>query len=213
MTHRVNPKAFRLLKNDDWRSRWMSKQNMPRYLEEDYRIREFFNKQAQDLGVEDVEIERTPNQVKVLVHTSRPGLVIGRGGEGIERIKGDLEKRVLSGDASRNLRLEVVEVRDPWSSASLLCQWIVQQLEKRVHHRRALKQAIFRAIGKKEVHGVQVQISGRLEGNEIARTAWWKEGQMPRHTLRADIDYSYQIARTKYGALGVKVWLYKGERS
>ncbi len=212
MTHHVHPKIYRAQRNADWRSRWLSKQHFPQYLQEDYEIRQFFEGRANDLGIEDVEIERTPGQVKVLLHTSRPGLVIGRGGEGIDRMKEQLEKRLTASSSQQNLRLEVVEVKDPWVSARLVAQWIVQQLEKRIHHRRALKQALSRVVAKKEVLGAQVQISGRLEGSEIARTSWSMEGQLPRHTLRADIDYAYEVARTKYGTLGIKVWIYTGER-
>lgn len=217
MTHKVHPKAFRLKTVDDWDSRWLSKKNLPEYLEEDFKIREFLKKKLKDCGVQNIEIERFPGKVNVIINSARPGLIIGRGGQGAEGLKKELEKilwRSFSAKAAegKELKIEIREIRNPWASASLASQWIAQQLEKRIHHRRAIKQALEKIMASKGVEGARIEVSGRLGGAEIARREWLKKGRLPRQTLRAIIDYAQSEAFCSYGVIGVKVWIYKGEK-
>ncbi|MDD3399590.1 MAG: 30S ribosomal protein S3 [Candidatus Paceibacterota bacterium] len=213
MSHKVHPKAYRLRRAGDWDSRWFNKKKLPEYLEEDFRIRQFLEKKLRDSGLEKVEIERFAGKVTVIIDTSRPGLIIGRGGKGAEELKKSLEKILpLPKDGKRELRIEIREVKNPWTSASLSAQWIAQQLEKRVGHRRAMKQGMEKIMANKEVLGARIELSGRLGGNEIARREWLRKGNLPRQTLRAIIDYHLAEARCTYGVIGVKVWIYKGEQ-
>ena len=213
MSHKVHPKAYRLRRAGDWDSRWLNKKNMAEYLEGDFRIREFLQKKLKDSGMEKVEIERFSGKVTVIINTSRPGLIIGRGGKGAEDLKKALEKILPAPkEGKRELRIEIREVKNPWTSASLAAQWIAQQLEKRIGHRRAMKQGMEKIMVNKEVMGARIEISGRLGGSEIARREWLKKGKLPRQTLRAIIDYHLAEAFCTYGAIGVKVWIYKGEK-
>jgi small subunit ribosomal protein S3 len=221
MAHQVHPKSFRLKEASDWQSRWLSRKKLPQYLEEDFKIREFLKKKLKDCSIENVEIERFPGKVSVILNTARPGLIIGRGGRGVEELKKALE-RVLGKPASvrpgrtpadkEELKVEIKEIRNPWLSASLVAQWVAQQIEKRVPHRRILKQAIEKVMFNKESKGVRIEVSGRLNGVEIARREWLKKGRLPRQTLRAVIDYAQAEALCTYGVIGIKVWIYKGER-
>lgn len=211
MAHKVHPKIFRLREAGDWSSRWLANKNYPHYLEEDFRVREFFRKYLGDIGLEQVDIERTPSEIKVILKSSRPGLLIGRGGEGIEKIKKRLAQELLLKGTKRTLKLEVVEVRDVWARAALVAQWMARQIERRLPHRRVLKQALERIMIAQEVKGAKVEVAGRLGGAEIARREWLKKGNLPRQTLRAKIDYAQARARCSYGTIGVKVWIYKGE--
>lgn len=213
MTHKVHPKSFRLRDIADWESRWFSKKNLRGYLEEDFIIRKFLEKKLKDSGVQNIEIERSPSKVTVIINSARPGFIIGRGGKGAEDLKKDLEKKLpLPKEGKRELKIEIREVRNPWLSASLAGQWIAQQIEKRVAHRRVLKQALEKIMANKEVKGARIEIAGRLGGNEIARREWLKKGRMPRQTLRAVIDYAHVEAFCTYGTIGIKVWIYKGEK-
>ncbi len=213
MSHNVHPKAYRLRRNSDWSSRWFAHKHPSKYLEEDFKIRRFLNQSLKDSGIEKIEIERSPNETLIIVFTSRPGLVIGRGGEQVEQLKRKLEQKVLRNkDKKHDLKIEVQSIKNPWLSASLIAQWIAQRIEKRMPFRRVIKQAISTAESYKEVKGVRVQVSGRLNGVAIARTEWVQKGSLPRNTLRADIDYGFSQARCTYGVIGVKVWLYKGEK-
>jgi len=221
MTHKVHPKVFRIKQITDWVSRGFYKKEMAKYLKEDFEIRKFLNKKLAKVGLENIEIERFPNKINIIISTARPGLIIGRRGEGIEELKKDLEKTiwkkpfsVMKKGKSRpfELRLEIKEIKYPWLSATLVAQWIVQQIERRTPFRRTLKQAIEKTTFHKEIQGIRVQVSGRLDGNEIARTEWLKKGRLPRQTIRADIDYGTATAYCTYGVVGVKVWLYKGEK-
>lgn len=207
MSHKVHPKAFRLRRLSDWSSRWLDRKKFPQYLEEDLKIRNFLEKKLKDSALQDIEIERFPDKVTVIVNAARPGLIIGRGGRGAEELKKALEKIVRG-----QVRLEIREVKNIWASASLVSQWIAQQLEKRIPHRRAMKQAIEKVMANKEVKGVRVEVAGRLGGAEIARKEWLKRGNLPRQTLRAVIDYALAEAYCSYGVIGVKVWIYKGEK-
>lgn len=213
MTHKVHQKVFRIKKISDWDSRGFYGKNTPQYLEEDFRIREFLNKKLKKVGIERIEIERFPGKTNIIISTLRPGFIIGRGGKGIEELKKELEKKVLINDESKKeLKLEIREVRNPWASATLTAQWMAQQIEKRIHYRRVLKQTLSKVSTSKEVQGCRVQVKGRLNGIEIARTEWLQEGKMPRQSIRADIDYAFTEAFCTYGVVGVKVWIYKGEK-
>lgn len=230
MTHKVNPKAFRIKDLADWNSRWFDKKRSSQYLEEDFEIRRFFEKKIGKFGIEKIEIERFQGKLNIIVSSARPGLIIGRGGEGIEELKKELEKtlakkkpsfapayaKVSAGtktlEGKKDIRIEIKEIKNPWLSASLSAQYISQQIEKRISHRRVLKQSLNKIAGQKGVEGCKIELAGRLDGNEIARTAWLKRGRLPLQTLRADIDYARAQAFCTYGVVGVKVWIYKGEK-
>lgn len=212
MTHKVHPKAFRIKNISDWDSRWITKKNFSSYLEEDFKIREFVSKKLKEAGIDKIEIERYPGKINVFISTARPGLVIGRGGEGIEKLREELVKKILKIEKKKELKIEIKGVKDPWTRASLVSQSVAQQLEKRMPFRRVLKQTISKVMAHKEAKGVRVEVSGRLNGSEIAREEWLKQGQLPRQTIRADIDYGEARAYCTYGVIGVKVWIYKGEK-
>lgn len=210
MAHKVHPKAFRIKEITDWDSRGFYQRNFAQYLEEDFRIREFLRKKIGRLGVEKIEIERSPGKINLIIFSARPGLIIGRGGEGVEELKKELERKVLK--EKQELKIEIQEVKTPWASAQLAAQWMAQQIEKRVPYRRVLKQALDKIMSQKEVQGARVEVAGRLDGVEIARREWLQRGRMPRQTLRAEIDYAQDRAYCSYGVIGVKVWIYKGEK-
>jgi small subunit ribosomal protein S3 len=210
MAHKVHPKIYRTKELADWNSRWFNKKKKTQYLEEDFKIREYIQKKIGKFGVEKVEIERFPGKTMVIISSSRPGLIIGRGGAGVEELKKGLEKIVDK--EKKELKIEIKEIKNPWTSAVLSAQWIAQQLERRMPHRRVLKQAMEKIIASKEVKGARVEVAGRLGGAEIARREWLKKGRMPLQTLRADIDYAREKAHCSYGVIGIKVWIYKGEK-
>jgi len=210
MTHKVHPKIFRIKDLADWDIRWLSKKEFPKYLEEDFKIREFLRKKLGKIGVERIEIERFPGKINVIISSARPGLIIGRGGGGVEELKKELVEKALK--EKKEIKIEIREVRDPWASVSLAAQWISQQIEKRTPFRRVLKQALYKIMAAKGVQGARVEVAGRLDGKEIARTKWLKKGRLPRQTIRADIDYGQDRAYCTYGVVGVKVWIYKGEK-
>ncbi|MFN3680205.1 30S ribosomal protein S3 [Thermosynechococcus sp.] len=208
MGQKIHPIGFRLGITQEHRSRWYADSNRyPELLQEDHRIRTFINKQLANAGIAEVRIERKADQVELQIRTARPGVVVGKGGQGIEELRKQLRQMLPS---NRTIKVNVVEVNRVDAEASLLAEYITQQLERRVAFRRAVRQAIQRAQ-RAGVEGIKVQVAGRLNGAEIARTEWTREGRVPLHTLRADIDYAYRTARTIYGILGVKVWIFKGE--
>ncbi|MBI4837503.1 MAG: 30S ribosomal protein S3 [Candidatus Portnoybacteria bacterium] len=215
MGQKVHPTAFRIGLVIDWKSRWFNKKKYKEYLREDSAIRNFILTQLVKMGIEGVEIERSLNIIKVIIYTSRPGLIIGRGGGGIEQLRSRLQKFVnkpgYKTAERRELRLEVSEVKQPESHAFLAAQSVVEQIEKRVSYRRVLKQSLERIMQSKDVQGAKIMIKGRLDGAEIARKEWLARGKMPLQTLRADVDYAAVTAYTTYGTVGVKVWIYKGE--
>jgi len=219
MAHKVHPKIFRIKEAKDWHSRGFYEKDFSEYLKEDFKIRKFLEEKLSEAAVERIEIERFPGKINVIIHTARPGLIIGRRGEGVKMLKEELERRALKKDEKKppvrpqELKIEIQEIKDPWLSASLSAQWMAQQIEKRVPYRRVLKQALDRIMSRKEVKGARVEVSGRLNGIEIARTEWLQKGKLPRQTLRANIDYAQAEAFCRYGVVGVKVWIYKGERS
>lgn len=210
MTHKVHPKSFRLKNAQDWASRWLSKKQTPRFLEEDYKIRTFLEKRLKDCSVESVEIERFAGKTSVIINSARPGLIIGRGGKGAEDLKKEIEK--VLGETKKDLRIEIREIKNVWASSALAGQWIAQQIEKRMPHRRVMKQAMEKIMANKEVKGAKIELSGRLGGNEIARREWLRKGRLPLQTLRAVIDYALTEAFCTYGIIGIKVWIYKGEK-
>ena len=213
MTHKVHPKSFRLKEINDWNSRGFYKKKFPEYLEQDFKIREFLTSKLEKIGVEKIEIERFPEKINIIIFSPRPGLIIGRGGEGIEQIKKAIEKKVFrAGEGKLGIKLDIKEVRDAWSSAALAAQYIAQQIERRMPPRRVLKQSLEKITVCKNVEGARIEVAGRLNGAEIARREWLKKGRLPRQTIRADIDYAQAKAFCSYGVIGVKVWIYKGER-
>ncbi len=208
MGQKIHPIGLRLGIIKEHQSRWYADaKNYPALLQEDHLIRQYIQKALSNAGIANIRIDRKADQIDLEVHTSRPGVVVGRGGSGIETLREGLQK-ALGGN--RTIRVNVVEVQRPDAEASLLAEYVVQQLEKRVSFRRVVRQAIQRAQ-RADVKGIKLQVSGRLNGAEIARTEWVREGRVPLHTLRADIDYACCTAKTIYGILGIKVWVFKGE--
>jgi small subunit ribosomal protein S3 len=189
----------------DWDSRWYSSRDFAELLLEDFKIREYIKKKLYSSGVSRIEIERAANRVKVTINTAKPGMVIGKGGTGVEELKNELEKMT-----GKQVSVNVVEIKNPDIDAQLIAENIASQLEKRISFRRAMKQAISRAM-KTGARGIKTMVSGRLGGAEIARSEMYHEGTIPLQTLRADIDYGFAEAYTTYGRIGVKVWVYKGE--
>ncbi len=216
MAHKANQKSLRIGYIEGWDSRWISNQKFPKYLEEDFLIRRFLEKKLRDGAVEKIEIERFPGKLNIAINTARPGLIIGRGGRGVEDLKVAIEKLLLKKNDSkkeaRGVRIEIKEIKNPWISAPVVAQWAAQRIEKRLPYRRVLKEALSRVINYKEVQGVKIEVSGRLNGVTIARREWMQKGKLPRQTLRADIDYGFAQAYCTYGVIGVKVWIYKGEK-
>lgn len=216
MSHKVHPKILRITETKDWLSRGFYKKKPSRYLEEDFKIRKFLEKELERASIENIEIERGETLVKIIIKTGRPALIIGRGGERIEKLRKGLAKILNKGKKEapkEDIKIEIVSIKDPWSSAALASQWIAFQLEKRVPYRRTLKMALSKIMFSKEVKGARVQASGRLDGVAFARTEWLQEGELPRQRLRAIIDYGSSRAYCTYGVTGVKVWIYKGEKS
>ena len=205
MGQKVHPIGFRLGVIRSWESKWYEEKNYARWLHEDIKLREFVKEKLGQAGISKIEIERAANKVKINVHTARPGIVIGKRGAGIETIKKDLQKFTQN-----EVFLNIVEVRKAETDAQLVAENIATQLERRIAFRRAMKKAIQTAM-KFGAKGIRVACSGRLGGAEMARYEWYREGRVPLHTLRADIDYGYAIARTTYGTIGCKVWVCKGE--
>lgn len=209
MGQKIHPTGFRLGVIQEHRSRWYADgRRYPELLQEDYQIRQYIEKNLSNAGISDVRIERKAEQIDLEVRTARPGVVVGRGGSGIEALRVGLQ--AILKDSSRQIRINVVEVTRVDADASLVAEYIVQQLERRVAFRRVVRQTLQRSQ-RAGVEGIKIQVSGRLNGAEIARTEWTREGRVPLHTLRADVDYAYRIAQTTYGVLGVKVWIFRGE--
>lgn len=211
MGHKVNPKIFRVGLSEKWDSRWFaSGKDYIKYLKEDNKIRDYLTKKLKDAGVESIKIKRSPDKIEVIIHSSKPGIIIGSGGAGINQIKNDLEKKIIKNKKIK-LQINIKEVSKPQLSARIVAQNVALELEKRILYRRAMKrnlENVMRAGAK----GAKIICSGRLNGVEIARTETQVQGKLPLHTLRADIDYALEKAQTTYGVIGVKVWIYKGEK-
>jgi len=209
MGHKVSPTSFKLSVSKDWKSRWFGDKKYSEFLKEDLAVRDFLAKKLRGMSVDRVEIERSPDVLSIVVHTARPGLIIGRGGTGIEDLKLELRKLIKRRTA---IRLDVQEFKNPEASALIVAESMVEQIEKRISYRRILKQTLAKIMASRKVLGAKVLVAGRLDGNEIARTEHLEQGSLPLQTLRADIDYAKATAYTTYGTVGVKVWIYKGMR-
>src|SRR5215213_3613511 len=206
MGQKVNPYGFRLGVTTDWKSRWFSDEDYKAYLIEDWKIRDYLMKQLPHAAISRIEVERTRDRLRVDVHTARPGIVIGRRGAEADRLRADLAKM----SNNPKIQLNIQEIKQPELDAALIAQGVADQLAGRVSFRRAMKRAV-QTAQKAGAQGIRVQCSGRLGGAEMSRSEWYREGRVPLHTLRADIDYGFREARTTYGRIGVKVWIYKGE--
>ena len=205
MGQKVHPYGFRVGVTKTWRSRWFAKQDYSKLLEEDLALKDDLRKRLKAAGVSSVEVDRPGNKLRITIRTSRPGIIIGRKGAEIEKLKQDLAKRT-----KREVFIDIQEVHKPDADAQLIAESIALQLEKRVAFRRAMRKSVENALRLKAL-GIKVRVSGRLNGAEIARSEWYLQGQLPLHTLRADIDYGFAEARTTYGVIGIKTWVYNGE--
>jgi small subunit ribosomal protein S3 len=205
MGQKVHPYGFRLGFNKPWRSRWFAKHGYAKLLQEDLELKDGLRDRLKSAGVSSIEVDRPGNKLRVTIRTSRPGIIIGRKGAEIEKLKTDMAKRT-----KREVFIDIQEVHKPELDAQLVCESIGLQLEKRVAFRRAMRKAVDSAL-RFGCKGIKVRVSGRLNGAEIARSEWYLQGQLPLHTLRADIDYGFSEAHTTYGVIGIKTWIYKGE--
>src|SRR5438045_4627317 len=205
MGQKTHPYGFRLGVTKTWRSRWFSKQDYAKLLREDLELKESLRERLKAAGVSSIEVDRPGNKLRITIHTSRPGIIIGRKGAEIEKLKTDMAKKT-----KREVFIDIQEVHKPELDAQLVSESIALQLEKRVAFRRAMRKAVDSAL-RFGCKGIKVRVSGRLNGAEIARSEWYLQGQLPLHTLRADIDYGFTEAHTTYGVIGVKAWLYRGE--
>lgn len=205
MGQKINPHGFRLGISTDHKSRWYADKDYADYVAEDVKIRRMLVKNLERAGISRVELERTRDRIKIFIHAARPGIVIGRGGEQADRIRGEIEK--LSG---KQIELNILEVKNPEVDAQLVAQGVAEQLSGRVQFRRAMRKAM-QSTMRSGAQGIRIQCSGRLGGAEMSRSEFYREGRVPLHTLRADVDYGFYEARTTFGRIGVKVWIYKGE--
>jgi len=205
MGQKVHPYGFRIGINKPWRSRWFVSRDYDKLLVEDVHLKRELKEKLKAAGVSSVEVERPGNKLRLMIRTARPGIVIGRKGAEIEKLKGELQKRT-----NRDVFIDILEVNKPELDAQLVAENIALQLEKRVGFRRAMRKAVDSAL-RFGCKGIKVRVSGRLNGNEIARSEWYLQGRLPLHTLRADIDYGFAEARTTYGVIGVKTWIYRGD--
>ena len=206
MGQKVHPYGFRLGINKPWKSNWFGKRDFPELLQEDIKIRNFLRKNLSHAGIANLEIERSANRIRINIHTARPGIIIGKKGLEVDRLKEELQ-RIIGG---KQVNLNIKEIRRAELDASLVAQNIALQLEKRISFRRAMKKSVQSSL-RFGALGIKIRCSGRLGGHEIARSEWYREGRVPLHTLRADIDYGTAEALTTYGIIGIKVWVYKGE--
>lgn len=205
MGQKIHPYGFRLGVTKDWKAKWYAEKGFGKLLVEDRKIRVFVTKNLSHAGISNIIIERAANKVKIVIYTGRPGLVIGRKGQGAEQLKNDLAKFV-----DKEIMLEIKEVRRPETDAQIIADGISSQLERRVAYRRAMKRSVTQAM-RMGAQGIKVACAGRLAGAEIARSEWYREGRVPLHTLRSDVDYGFSQAYTVYGVIGVKVWVFHGE--
>jgi small subunit ribosomal protein S3 len=205
MGQKVHPYGFRLGVTKTWRSRWFAKQDYSKLLHEDLELKESLQNRLKAAGISSIEVDRPGNKLRITIRTSRPGIIIGRKGAEIEKLKGELAKKT-----KREVFIDIQEVHRPELDAQLVSESIALQLEKRVAFRRAMRKAVDSAL-RFGCKGIKVRVSGRLNGAEIARSEWYLQGQLPLHTLRADIDFGFSQAYTTYGVIGIKVWIYKGE--
>nr|YP_010330169.1 ribosomal protein S3 [Porphyridium aerugineum]UNJ17885.1 ribosomal protein S3 [Porphyridium aerugineum] len=207
MGQKTHPLGFRIGITQEHKSLWFANPSYSHLLEEDFHIRSYIEKNLPNAGISYVKIYRKVDQLEIEIHTARPGIILGRFGKGIDYLRKDLQNNLKT---SKEIRINIIEIEEPDRDASLLASFLTEQLEKRVAFKRAVRQTIQRAQ-RAGIKGIKIQVSGRLNGAEIARSEWVREGRVPLQTLRADIDYSYKTANTTYGVLGVKIWLFKGE--
>jgi small subunit ribosomal protein S3 len=207
MGHKISPTSFRVGIQKDWSSRWFGTAKYIPLLKDDVAVRAYLDKKLKSMSVDRVEIERGTDLLNVIIFSSRPGLLIGRGGSGIEDLKKALVKLLKK---KVSIRIEIQEVKTPEASASIMAESIIDQIEKRIPFRRVMKQTLFKIMSSRGVKGAKIQMGGRLDGAEIARMEHLEEGSLPLSSLRAEIDYSKKTAHTTYGTIGVKVWIYKG---
>jgi small subunit ribosomal protein S3 len=205
MGQKVHPKVFRLGVIETWDSKWFARHDYAKFLHEDFRITKFLKKRLYHAGISRIEIERAANKAKINIHTARPGIVIGKTGAEIEKLKEEITKLT-----HRETYINIHEVRRPDLDAQLSSENVALQLERRVAFRRAMKESVTRAM-RMGAQGIKIMCAGRLGGSEIARTEWYREGRVPLHTLRADVNYGTAEAKTTYGIIGVKVWIFRGE--
>ena len=205
MGQKVHPYGFRLGYTKPWKSRWDMDRDYDKFLIEDIKLKAELKDKLKSAGVSSIEIERPGNKLRIIIRTARPGIIIGRKGAEIDKLKGDLQKKT-----GRDVFVDILEVHKPELDAQLVAESIALQLEKRVGFRRAMRKSVDSAL-RFGCKGIKVRVSGRLNGNEIARSEWYLQGRLPLHTLRADIDYGFAEAHTTYGLIGVKTWVYKGE--
>ena len=206
MGQKVHPTGFRLGYNKTWRSRWYAEKEYANLLHEDLALKKDLKKRFSHAGVSRVEIERAANKLKISIYTSRPGIIIGRKGQEVDKLKQEIQKKT-----GKEVFINIQEILKPELDAQLVAESVALQLEKRIAFRRAMRKAVDAAL-RFGAKGIKVRVSGRLNGAEIARSEWYLHGQLPLHTLRADIDYGLHEARTNFGAIGVKCWIYKGEQ-
>lgn len=215
MTHKAHPYGLRLGYIRGWKSRWFQHGAYAKFLREDTLLREWLVSKLREFMVESVEIERSPRELRVIIKTPRPGLLIGRGGEGIERLRKELQSKALAiaPDFPKTVAIKVTveEVKDPESNARVVARLIAQDLERRLPFRRVLKTHISKTMASRGVEGVRVLLKGRLDGSEMGRKEWLREGRIPLQTLRADVDFARETAVLPYGSIGIKVWIYRGE--
>lgn len=219
MTHRVHPYVFRIGTVRNWRSRWFNRAAYQELLREDTLLREWLEKRLRHCFVDAIEFERSPAVLQVIVRTSRPGMIIGRGGEGAEKLKKEIEREITRiyrkfrdlAPERRELKLTIEEVRKPETRAAIVAQMIVEDIERRMPFRRVLRQSVSKVEASPDVQGVKVSLKGRLDGSEMARHEKLRRGRIPLQTIRANIDYAAKTAYTTYGTVGVKVWIYTGD--
>jgi small subunit ribosomal protein S3 len=211
MGHKVNPVGLRLGITQDWKSKWFSKKDYNKNLKQDIEIRLDVAKKWKAAFIGEVEIERSQAAVKIIIKTARPGVLIGRGGSGVEDIKHYIQNTFFKSNRKADLRIEIQEIKNFEESAMIVAQNVAEQLEKRIPFRRAMKMMLEQAMKNSMIKGVKIEMSGRLGGAEMSRREWLSKGTLPLHTLRANIDFARATAFTTYGAIGVKAWLYKGE--
>ena len=214
MSHNVHPYSFRLGILYDWKSRWFDSKNYRKNLKGDVLLREWLMKRLRGSYVSGIEIERSPTLLHFMIHTSRPGLLIGKKGEGIENLRKDMTNQLRRWKIRlpRELKISVQELQSPESNAMIVAQMIAEDLEKRLSFRRVLKKTIDKVNANKNVQGVKIKLSGRLDGSEMSRKEWLMKGRVPLQTLRADIDFARERAHLPYGDIGIKVWIYRGEK-
>lgn len=208
MGQKISPISFRMGINKDWASHWFGGRKYRDYLKTDLKVRTFLGKKLKNMGIDRVELERGTDSLNIVIYTSRPGFLIGRGGTGVEELK-EAVKNLLKKKIA--IRLEIQEIKNPEASAQIMAESMVEQIEKRIPFRRILKQTLAKIIANREVKGAKLVMGGRLDGSEIARSEHLEEGNLPLQTLRANIDFAQGTAHTTYGTIGVKVWIYKGE--